>query len=122
GGWLPIAVALGMLTIMRTWSDGRAALRRQAHERVVPLEELLDDLKRSPPPRASGTAVFLSPSPIGAPSAMLHHLKHNHVLHEQVVILSILVSEAQPVVDRAERVHVEELEQGFFRIQARYGF
>jgi len=122
GGWLPVGVAIVMLTVMLTWRDGRAELRRQVTSQLLPLDLLLRDLQRQMPPRVEGTAVFLASNPIGTPPAMLHHLKHNHTLHEQVVILSIGVSDDDPVVPKAERVHVEELGSGFFRIQARYGF
>ncbi len=122
GGWVPLVVAFGLLTVMLTWRDGRKELRDQIAARTLPLELFLEDIQRREPRRVPGTAVFLASSPIGTPPAMLHHFKHNQTLHEQLVLLSIVVSEDAPLVPKPERVHVEELGEGFFRIQARYGF
>ncbi|AKU92378.1 Kup system potassium uptake protein [Vulgatibacter incomptus] len=122
GGWLPLAVAVGLVTIMLTWRDGRAELRREVAARTLPLELFLDDVHRREPRRVPGTAVFLSANPVGTPPAMLHHFKHNQTLHEQVVILSVVVSDYVPFVPKGELVHVEELGEGFFRVEARYGF
>lgn len=122
GGWLPVAVAISVLTIMLTWRDGRAQLKEQVASRLLPLQLLQEDVHRSSLPRVEGTAVFLSANPIGAPPALLHQLKHNHLLHKQVVLLSIASDTDRPSVVPVERVHVEELGDGFFRVQARYGF
>ncbi|HEY0840293.1 MAG TPA: KUP/HAK/KT family potassium transporter, partial [Vulgatibacter sp.] len=87
GGWVPLVVALGILTVMITWRDGRAVLRQQILSRTLPLELFLEDLRRREPRRVPGTAVFLASNPVGTPPALLHHFKHNKILHEQVVLM-----------------------------------
>src|SRR5205814_9769939 len=84
-------------------------------------EDLLASLRLDPPPRVKGTAVFMTQDADGAPPALLHQLKHNQILHEQVVILTILTSET-PAVSAAERVAITQIGRGFWRIVARYGF
>ncbi|HWP35208.1 MAG TPA: potassium transporter Kup [Thermodesulfobacteriota bacterium] len=121
GGWIPLLVAAGLYTMMTTWREGRAELARRIGRVTLPIDMLLDDLVQRRPHRVPGTAVFLSPNPAGVPVALLHHLKHNQVLHEQVVLLSILAPDV-PRVPPAERVTTEALGLGFFRVVARYGF
>jgi KUP system potassium uptake protein len=121
GGWFPIAVALGVYTLMTTWKTGREQLGARITAAAMPLELLLEDIARNKPHRVNGTAVFLTSSASGAPPVLLHHLKHNQVLHQQVALLSIF-SLDQPTVPKAERLTVQELGQGFFRVIARYGF
>jgi KUP system potassium uptake protein len=122
GGWFPLALALAIFTLMTTWKRGRAILGAKLRAASMDLRELLDSLKGEHPPlRVPGTAVFMTGNPEGAPPALLHNLKHNKVLHEQVVLLTIL-SEEVPHVPAAERVEVEPLEQGVVRVMARYGF
>jgi len=121
GGWFPIAVGVGVYTLMTTWKTGREQLGARIAAASMPLELLLEDVSRNQPHRVHGTAVFLTSSASGAPPVLLHHLKHNQVLHQQVVLLSIF-SLDQPTVPHAERLTVQELGQGFFRVIARYGF
>ena len=121
GGWVPIAIAIGVFTLMSTWKRGRMMLNDVLHAGALPLTLFLDDVERRKPPRVPGTAVFMTSSPEGVPVVLLHHLKHNKVLHEQVVLMSILTEEV-PEVPEDERVTVERLEQGFYRVTARYGF
>ena len=121
GGWVPVAIAIGVFTLMSTWKKGRVMLNEVLHAGSLPLSLFLDDVERRKPPRVSGTAVFMTSSADGVPVVLLHHLKHNKVLHEQVVLMSILTEEV-PEVDEDERVQVERLEQGFYRVTARYGF
>jgi KUP system potassium uptake protein len=106
---------------MSTWKKGRMMLNEVLHAGSLPLTLFLDDVERKKPPRVAGTAVFMTSSAEGVPVVLLHHLKHNKVLHEQVVLMSIL-SEEVPEVPEDERVGVERLEQGFYRVTARYGF
>jgi KUP system potassium uptake protein len=95
----------------------RAILQRG----TVPIEMFLADVERRKPVRVKGTAVFMTSDPHGAPVVLLHHLKHNKVLHDQVILLSVSTAEV-PEVTAAERIQIEPLGQGFFRVQASYGF
>jgi KUP system potassium uptake protein len=121
GGWVPLLLALGLVVLMTTWKTGRALLRGMMHAASLPLDLFLDEIGRRPPHRVKGTAVFLTSDPDGAPVVLLHHLKHNKALHEQVVLLSVLAEEV-PEVEDADRVTVAPLAHGFFRVTARYGF
>jgi len=121
GGWVPVAIAIAVFTLMSTWKKGRLMLNDVLHAGSLPLSLFLDDVERRKPPRVTGTAVFMTSSAEGVPVVLLHHLKHNKVLHEQVVLMSILTEEV-PEVDPDTRVGVERLEQGFYRVTARYGF
>ncbi len=121
GGWFPIALAAGVFTLMSTWRAGRDVLARQLREAGLPLDLFLQDLEKHPPYRIPGTAVFMTSNPEGVPPVMLHHLKHNKVLHERVLLVSILTEEV-PAVAPAERVSVRDLGNGFHQVVGRYGF
>ena len=121
GGWVPMLVALLVFTLMTTWKRGRELLRDILRRGTLPLDLFLDDVERRGPHRVPGTAVFMTSDPEGAPVVLLHHLKHNKVLHEQVIIMSINTVEV-PEADADDRVRVEKLTSGFWRIQANYGF
>jgi KUP system potassium uptake protein len=121
GGWVPLAIAISILTVMTTWKRGREILAELMRRSSMPLDLLLVDIGRKPLTRVPGTAVFLTSDPEGAPVVLLHHLKHNKLLHKQVVLLSI-VSADVPEVDDADRVRVTPLDHGFYRVLARYGF
>ncbi|WP_411282143.1 potassium transporter Kup [Gemmatimonas sp.] len=121
GGWVPLALAAALVLLMTTWKRGRNALQQLLQRASLPLDLMLDELGRRPAHRVPGTAVFLTSDSKGAPVVLLHHLKHNKALHQQVVLLSITSSNV-PAVPREERVSVEPLEHGFWRVQARYGF
>ncbi|EAU65104.1 K+ potassium transporter [Stigmatella aurantiaca DW4/3-1] len=122
GGWFPLLLAAMLFTLLTTWKRGREILAAKLREASMELKGLLDSLSGDHPPlRVPGTAVFMTGNPEGTPPALLHNLKHNKVLHEQVVLLTIL-SEEVPHVPPSERVEVEPLEQGFVRVIARYGF
>ena len=121
GGWFPLAVAALVYTLMTTWSRGRARLSAIVRENTLPMELFLKDVARRKPPRVPGTAVFLTSDPTGAPPVLLHHLKHNKVLHEKVMLLSV-VGEEIPTVDEQDRVECRELGEGFYQVIAHYGF
>jgi KUP system potassium uptake protein len=121
GGWVPLAIALGILALMTTWKRGRAILADLMRRSSMPLDLLLADLGRRRVPRVPGTAVFMTSDAEGAPVVLLHHLKHNKVLHQQVALLSVVSADVPEVEDDA-RLRVETLEHGFFRITATYGF
>jgi KUP system potassium uptake protein len=121
GGWVPLLIAVAVLTLMTTWKRGREVLAAIIRRGSVPIDLLLGEIARRPPPRVAGTAVFLTSDAEGASVVLLHHLKHNKALHEQVVLLSVLPTDV-PYVDDAERVSVKPLGQGFYRVLVRTGF
>ena len=121
GGWVTIAIAAVAFTMMSTWKTGRTMLTRILQAGSLPLDLFLTDVARKKPPRVSGTAVFMTSSAEGVPVVLLHHLKHNKVLHEQVVLMSIKTEEV-PEIRSEERLTLERLDHGFFRVSARYGF
>ncbi|WP_224240152.1 potassium transporter Kup [Hyalangium gracile] len=122
GGWFPLVLAVSIFTLMTTWKRGREILAAKLRAASMDLKDLLESFKgEHAPVRVPGTAVFMTGNPEGSPPALLHNLKHNKVLHEQVVLLTIL-SEDVPHVAPEERVEVQPLELGFVRLIARYGF
>jgi KUP system potassium uptake protein len=121
GGWFPLAVGAVAFTLMSTWRRGRTVLSSRLRERLVPLELFLAELLSAPPPRVPGIAVFMSGNPIGTPPALRHNVKHNKVLHETVILLSIDTAEV-PHVPAGERAEIEQVGEGFWRITATYGF
>jgi KUP system potassium uptake protein len=121
GGWFSIAVATGVYLVMATWRRGRRALASGALETTLPLESFLEDIDRSKPHRVPGTSVFMTLNPNVAPSALLHNFKHNKVVHEQVVLLTV-TSEPVPEVPASERVVVKDYGRGFYQVMAHYGF
>ncbi|MDY7225681.1 potassium transporter Kup [Hyalangium rubrum] len=122
GGWFPLLLAVVIFTLLTTWKRGREILGGKMRVGSMDLGDLLKSLDGvHAPMRVPGTAVFMTGSPLGTPPALLHNLKHNKVLHEQVVLLTIL-SEDVPHVPPEEQLEVETLEQGFVRVIARYGF
>jgi KUP system potassium uptake protein len=121
GGWFPIVVAIGVYVLMTTWNRGRARLQAIVRENTLEMDLFLSDVARRKPPRVPGTAVFLTSDISGAPPVLLHHLKHNKVLHEKVILMSV-VTEEIPSVDEDERVECKELGEGFFKVVAHYGF
>jgi KUP system potassium uptake protein len=127
GGWVPLAIGLGIFVLMTTWQRGRLIVRSLLVDASIPLDALLKDLgddnpdKRFKPARVPGTAVFLTSESKDAPLVLLHHLKHNKVLHENVVLLSILVAQV-PEVAITERVEVTCFPHNFSRVKAKYGF
>ena len=121
GGWVPLLVALIVYTLMTTWKRGRVLLSSILRRSSLPLDLFLRDVGNRKPVRVPGTAVFMTSDPEGTPVVMLHHLKHNKVLHEQVMLMSIISVEVPEVPDE-ERVEVERLPENFVRVIARYGF
>jgi KUP system potassium uptake protein len=120
GGWFPLLVAATSFTVLTTWSKGRLLMRRRLEESAMPLPIFIASAAGSTH-RVRGTSVFLSSSPDVVPAALLHNLKHNQVLHERVIILTVQVREV-PQVDPAHRVELHDAGQGFYRAILRYGF
>ncbi len=127
GGWVPLAIALGIFILMTTWQRGRMIVKSLLVDASIPLDTLLKDLgdenpdRRFKPVRVPGTAVFLTSESKDAPLVLLHHLKHNKVLHENVILLSIVAAQV-PEVPITERVEVTTFPHNFGRIKAKYGF
>ncbi len=121
GGWVPLALGLAIFTLMTTWKKGRVLLRNILTERSLPLATFVSSLEHGGPVRVKGTAIFMTSESEGTPAVLLHHLKHNKVLHEQVVLLSV-VSREVPEVPSTERITMEPLSHGIYRVRAAYGF
>ena len=121
GGWLPLLVAGVVYLLLSTWKKGRVRLSALVRENTLPMELFLDDIRRSRPYRVPGTAVFMTSDSGGAPPVLLHHLKHNKVLHEKVMLMSVHTEEIPQVAWR-DRVKCSELGEGFYLVMARYGF
>jgi len=121
GGWFPIAAALGIFILMSTWKLGGVWRAQEFAKSRVRFEDFVGSLRHDPPVRVRGTAIFMSQDPEGTPPALLHHLKHNQVLHEQVVILTIQTRN-EPTVRPDRRVQLVQLSHGFWRVLAFYGF
>ena len=121
GGWVPLTLAFIIFILMTTWNRGREIVQDLLRRGMLPIDLLLADLANRKTARVPGLAVFMTREPEGAPVVLLHHLKHNKVLHEQVVLLSV-TSEEVPEIPDDERITIQRLPQGFYRITARYGF
>ena len=121
GGWVPLLLGVVLFTLMTTWKRGRDILRERMVDIALPLDDFLADIGRRSPVRVPGTAVFMTSEAAGVPVVLLHHLKHNKVLHETVILLSIVTDDV-PEVPRMERVKIEAIGQGFFRAIGHYGF
>jgi len=121
GGWVPLALAGGIFSVMVTWSRGRTLLGEKVAAGSLPMAMFVGDVETSKPHRVSGTAVFLASTRRGTPTVLLHHFKHNKVLHEQVVVLSI-TTDAVPEVREEQKVRLKDFGQGFWAVTAHYGF
>ncbi|MEN9509277.1 MAG: potassium transport protein Kup [Gemmatimonadota bacterium] len=121
GGWVPMALGLALFLLMLTWKRGRSLLTQRLAENAMPLSLFLDGVEKSQVHRVAGTAVFMTGSDDGVPPVLLHHLKHNKVLHERVLLLSVKTADV-PETSPGERVRVTALGHGFWRVVARYGF
>jgi KUP system potassium uptake protein len=121
GGWFPLLVGAIIYTMMTTWQYGRRDLAKQLARDALPFEKFVARVQPDHPTRVPGTAVFMARDPIATPTALLHNMKHNKVLHQRVVLLTALVEEV-PQVPPERRVVVEPLGKDFYRVLARYGF
>jgi KUP system potassium uptake protein len=121
GGWVPLVVAVGVFTVMITWKRGRALLDKRISSETLPLDAFVADVEVTKPHRVAGTAVFLTSTRRGTPNVLLHHFKHNKVLHQQVIVLSIATDAVPEVADR-DKVRLKGFGQGFWAVTAHYGF
>src|SRR6266545_2519817 len=121
GGWFPLVTGAVVFTLLTTWKRGRMVLMERLADDTMPLDVFIESIAASPPPRVPGTAVFLTSTGNRAPHAMLHNLKHNKVLHERVVVLTVHTRDI-PRVAPKERVVIHPLPAAFWTIDAYYGF
>jgi len=121
GGWFPLLLAAGLSLLMMTWHRGRLLLAERFRKELLPLTEFFERVSLRPPLRVPGTSVFMTGQLQGTPPALLHNYRHNHVLHENVILLTILMEDAARV-SSSQRVSVEPAPLGFWRVIGRYGF
>jgi KUP system potassium uptake protein len=121
GGWVPVLIGTAIFAMLMTWKRGRALMFRRLTEQGIPLKPFLEGLDSHPPVKVQGTAIFMSSTVDTVPHALLHNLKHNKILHEQTVFLTIVTHDV-PRVPREDRVQLERLLNGFYRLEAWYGF
>lgn len=119
GGWFPLGIAGLSFTVLTTWKRGRKLLFDEISRQSVPMQVILDDAENFT--RVEGTAVFLTNVGEGAPSALLHNIKHNKVLHERNILLTVIV-EDKPYVTQGNRLLINEMGKGFYRVRIFYGF
>jgi len=121
GGWFPLLIGGVVFTLLTTWKRGRSILMDRLDEDSMPLDTFIESIGASPPPRVPGTAVFLTSTSNRVPHALLHNLKHNKVLHDRTVFLTIHTRDI-PRVPAAERITITDLGFHFWKLQAHYGF
>ena len=121
GGWFPLVMGALLFTVMTTWSLGREILGKAMKPMRMALSDLFETFNTDPPNRVAGASVFLSGAPHEAPPALLSNLKHFHVLHQKVILVSVSISD-RAYVDGPFRIRFEELSHGFYQIRLRYGY
>ena len=121
GGWLTLLIASAIIFLMLTWIRGRKIMIEKYSKQTLDFVHLLNNLKTHPILRVPGTAVFLTPQSTGVPPTLLHHIKHNKALHEQVVVMSVQATSI-PFVDPEDQVTVTDLGDNFWSLSARHGF
>jgi KUP system potassium uptake protein len=121
GGWLPLIIAALIFTLMTTWKTGRRLVAQRLAARAFPLEQFVGAITANPPTRVHGTAVFMTAQPTGTPAALVHNLRYNKILHEHVVVLTVLTVPI-PSVSPDERVTVQVLGHGVYNARVQYGF
>jgi KUP system potassium uptake protein len=121
GGWVPFGIGLAVFALFTTWMAGRARLGEHLRSVMIPLDAFLTDIHDHKPHRVPGTAVFLTGNSGGVPTLLLHHFKHNQVLHKTILLLTI-ANEHAPFVKPTERIETMELGEGFHRVIARFGY
>jgi KUP system potassium uptake protein len=121
GGWVTLAVAFAIFTLMTTWRTGRRLLAERLTARALPLPDFIGQVAARPPARVPGTAVFMTAQPRGTPPALAHNLRYNKILHEHVVVLMVTTAQT-PHVRPADRVTAEPLGFGIYNVRVQYGF
>jgi KUP system potassium uptake protein len=120
GGWVPLLISLVIFTLLTTWSRGRALMRERMAESSMPMEIFIKSAANSAT-RVPGTAIFMASAASGVPSALLHNIKHNRILHERVIVLTVQIEDV-PFVRSGERIVCKDLGEGFYRVKMRFGF
>jgi len=121
GGWFPLAAGLGVLAVLTSWRRGSQAITRIALDRALPIEEFVASIAKDPPSRVRGTAVFITDYPFVTPRVLLHHLKHNMVLHEHIILLAG-VTRNVPSIPSSRRLEITDLGNGFVHVVVNSGF
>jgi KUP system potassium uptake protein len=121
GGWFPLVLGLAVFVVMTTWRRGRELVVREIKQGGLALEPFIENITEHPPLRVPGTAVFLTANQHAVPHALLHNLKHNKVLHERNVMLTVEILES-PVADADERIHLLPMAGEFYGLEVRFGF
>ncbi|MBA4803676.1 MAG: potassium transporter Kup [Brevundimonas sp.] len=121
GAWFPLVLGVSLLLLMWTWVRGTQILTDKTRKDSLPLTDLIEMLRARPPHRAPGTAIFLTSDPDVAPVALMHNLKHNKVLHEKNVILTVRTTD-RPRVPESERIAIEPISEDFKKLTLSYGF
>ncbi|HOY68097.1 MAG TPA: potassium transporter Kup [Candidatus Ozemobacteraceae bacterium] len=121
GGWVPCLVGSFLYILMSTWNKGRRALSYELQKSLLPVDGFLKEVEKVGVMRVKGTAVFMTSNVDVVPPVLLHHFKHNHILHERVIFLSI-ISEHIPEVPHERRIEIRDMGHGFWKMVARFGF
>ncbi|HVF48957.1 MAG TPA: potassium transporter Kup [Pyrinomonadaceae bacterium] len=121
GGWFPLLLAAFIFIVMTTWKKGRRILAERIQSDARPLDEFLQEIAQRPPSRVSGMAIFMNGNATRTPPALIHNLEHNKVLHERVLFLTVKTRQV-PYVEPTERVEIEPIGLGFYRLRVFYGF
>jgi KUP system potassium uptake protein len=121
GGWVTLAVAVGIFILMTTWKTGRQLVAERLTARAIPLEDFMATVENLQPVRVPGTAVFMTAQPTGTPPALAHNLRYNKILHEHVVVLTVATAQV-PHVRMNDRVSVQSLGHSLFNVRIMYGF
>jgi KUP system potassium uptake protein len=120
GGWVPLMLGVAIFTLLTTWARGRQLMRANMAEDAIPIE-VFTRSAHSSAARVPGTAIFMQSSNAGVPSALLHNIKHNKVLHQRVVILTVMIQDV-PYIAPTERIEIKNLGEGFYKMVMRFGF
>ncbi|RYU57794.1 potassium transporter Kup [Methylolobus aquaticus] len=121
GGWFPLLLGSASFLTMTTWKRGREVLQHRLQRESVSLGAFLEQIATYPPIRVPGTAIFLNSRHLSLPFALLQNFEHNHILHERIILLTVIFEDI-PFVSEKDRLMVENLEQNFFRVTAKFGF
>ena len=121
GGWLPLVIGTVIFTLMTTWKTGRRIISERMSALAFPLEQFVAEIKAKPPIRVPGTSVFMTAQRRGTPPALTHNLRYNKILHERVIVLTVMTAQT-PYIATQKQIAVEKLEEGIYHARIQYGF